>query len=249
MSGADQYTLETPENIEVEYEPAGLGSRFCAMLIDTLLLGAILLAMWLLLLLLFPAAVPGGATKWLAAVVLAVAIALVSGGYFILFELLMRGQTPGKKAMKIRVIRDDGTPVTANEVLIRNILRLVDFLPVGYALGAIVMFPNPLAKRLGDLAAGTIVVKEGELDYRAHADTKAEMPAPTAVAANAELTAEERRLVSGFLHRRHELLPEARRQLAARLAVPLHEKYGGYYNMAETYLERLLAGRHHESSP
>ena len=110
--------------------------------------------------------------EWLFAVIWAVVAVLLFDGYFILFELLMHGQTPGKKAMKIRVMRDDGTPVTANEVLVRNILRLVDFLPFGYALGAVVMFPSPLSKRLGDLAAGTIVVKEGQLDYRAYADDK-----------------------------------------------------------------------------
>ena len=180
---------------------------------------------------------------------IAAILTLLSGGYFIFFELLMRGQTPGKKSMKIRVIRDDGTPVTANEVLIRNILRIVDFLPFGYALGAVVMFPNPLAKRLGDLAAGTIVVKEGQLDYRAHADTKNPLPPAesTPSAVNSELTAEERRVLGGFLHRRDELLPQAREELAARLAVPLHGKYGGHYHGAESYLERLLAGRHHES--
>jgi hypothetical protein len=180
------------------------------------------------------------------AAVLAAAMALVSGGYFIFFELLMRGQTPGKKAMRIRVIRDDGTPVTASDVLVRNILRVVDFLPFAYALGAVVMFPNPLCKRLGDLAAGTIVVKEGQLDYRANADKKRQ-PEPVAVAAaNAELTAEERRMITGFLQRRAELLPDARRQLAERLAGPLHAKYAGHYGDAESYLERLAEGRHYE---
>jgi hypothetical protein len=109
------------------------------------------------------------------------------------------------------------------------------------------MFPNPLCKRLGDLAAGTIVVKEGQLDYRANADKKRQ-PEPVAVAvANAELTAEERRVITGFLQRRAELLPEARRQLAERLAGPLHVKYAGQYRDAESYLERLAEGRHYES--
>ncbi len=173
MSNADQYALETPENIEVEFEVAGLGSRFCAMAIDTVVLGLIVLVLILLAAVLGFAALPAGlehrfrpsqVVGWMLALVLALVMALISGGYFLLFELLMRGQTPGKKAMRIRVIRDDGTRVTANEVPVRNILRVVDFLPFAYALGALVMFPNPLCKRLGDLAAGTIVVKEGQLD-------------------------------------------------------------------------------------
>jgi hypothetical protein len=149
--------------------------------------------------------------------------------------------------MRIRVIRDDGTPVTANEVLVRNLLRVVDFLPFAYALGALVMFPNPLCKRLGDLAAGTIVVKEGQLDYRANADRKKRLGPVTVTAPNAELTAEERRMLTGFLQRRAELLPEARRQLAQRLAEPLWAKYAGHYDEAESYLERLAEGRHYES--
>ena len=159
----------------------------------------------------------------------------------------MHGQTPGKKAMKIRVMRDDGTPVTANEVLVRNILRLVDFLPFGYALGAVVMFPSPLSKRLGDLAAGTIVVKEGQLDYRASADDKGRSLPVAVGAVNSELTMEERRVLTGFLRRRAELLPKARQELAERLAKPLHAKYGGQYLDAEGYLQRLVEGQHYES--
>jgi uncharacterized RDD family membrane protein YckC len=184
--------------------------------------------------------------SWLAAVVLAIVMTLIFDGYFIFFEWLMRGQTPGKRSMKIRVVRDDGLPVGGNEVLIRNLLRIVDFLPAGYALGAVVMFPSPLAKRLGDIAAGTIVVKEGQRDYRAQADKKYAFPAAALGPVNAELSPEERRVLVGFLHRRVELLPEARRQLAERLAKPLYEKYGGHANGDEDYIERLVEGRHHE---
>ena len=185
--------------------------------------------------------------EWLFALIWAVVAVLLFDGYFILFEWLMHGQTPGKKAMKIRVMRDDGTPVTANEVLVRNILRLVDFLPFGYALGAVVMFPSPLSKRLGDLAAGTIVVKEGQLDYRASADDKGRSLPVAVGAVNSELTMEERRVLTGFLRRRAELLPKARQELAERLAKPLHAKYGGQYLDAEGYLQRLVEGQHYES--
>ncbi len=249
MPNEDRYILETPENIEVEFELAGLGSRFCAMLIDTLWI-----ALAVLLLLLFGAGAfewgePGSRrwAGWVVAVLWAIAAVLIFDGYFIFFELIMRGQTPGKKLMKIRAVRDDGTPVGGNEVLIRNLLRLVDFLPAFYALGAIVMFPSPLCKRLGDMAAGTIVVKEGRLDYRAHADKKYELSPAAAVAVNLELTPEERRLLVGFLRRRGELLPQARRELAERLARPLHEKYGGPYRDAEEYIERLSEGKPYES--
>jgi uncharacterized RDD family membrane protein YckC len=253
MSGADRYTLETPENIEVEFELAGLGSRFCAMFLDSLLIGAALLAMILLSIMLFnvtpqllESPLAGPAVGWVWAVLVVVLAALIFGGYFIFFELVMRGQTPGKRAMKVRVIRDDGTPMTINEVLVRNILRIVDFLPAAYAVGAVVMFFSPLCKRLGDIAAGTIVVKEGQLDYRANADKNYPLRQAAVAVPNSELTPDERRVLTGFLQRRVELLPQARTALAERLAKPLYEKYGGHYGDAESYVQRLVEGRHYE---
>ncbi len=251
MSDADRYTLETPENIQVQFELAGIGTRFCAMFVDTLLLGTIIVILLIFMAILdvsiFSVFQSKGGVQWVTAAILAVAVTLFFEGYFILFEWLMRGQTPGKKAMKIRVIRDDGTPATIHEVLVRNILRLVDFLPGFYGVGVIVMFPSRLCKRLGDIAAGTIVIKEGQLDYRANADKKYELRPVAIGEINAELTAAERRLVTGFLQRRSELLPKAREELAQRLARPLYEKYGGEHYDAETYLVRLVKGRHHES--
>lgn len=249
-TNVDQYTLETPENIEVHFELAGIGSRFCAMLIDSLLLGAcifVLFVLWMFAVAGYDPFFRGDWAEWVSAVLLAVLMVLITGGYFFFCEWLMRGQTPGKKSMKIRVIRDDGTAAGGSEILIRNLLRLVDFLPFGYAVGVLAMFPNPLCKRLGDIAAGTIVVKEGQTDYRAISDRKkfqlGDAPAP----ANVELTREERRLLGGFLQRREQLLPEARAKLALRIAQPLLDKYGGHGVDPEQYLERLLEGRHHES--
>lgn len=257
MSSVDPYILETPENIEVEFDLAGLGTRFCATLIDTLIIVAVFLGLGLLLLIILAASEAAaalgnarpfgnGPVEWVLAAMAAVVGVLASGGYYILFELLMRGRTPGKKAMRIRVIRDDGTPASAGDILVRNILRLVDFLPALYAVGAVTMFVHPLAKRLGDIAAGTIVVKEGALDYRARADVKYQLEARVPTRVNSELTAEERRLVDGFLHRRVELLPKAREELAERLARPLHEKYGGHFGDGESFLLRLSEGRHYE---
>jgi hypothetical protein len=110
------------------------------------------------------------------------------------------------------------------------------------------MFFHPMHKRLGALAAGTVVVKEGELDFRAHADKKYQVAQAVDRVANRELNPDERQLLAGFLRRRDELLPEARRQLAERLAGPLHKKYGGHLEHAESYLERLADGRHYDES-
>jgi uncharacterized RDD family membrane protein YckC len=250
MSNLDQYTLETPENIEVRFDVAGLGTRFCALLFDYIIMGLIVLALFLLALFL-EIALPSpvrfkGADLWILAILAGIALTMMLG-YFLFFEWLMRGQTPGKRSLKIRVIRDDGTPVTIHEVFVRNLVRLVDFLPGCYAVGVLFMFPSRLSKRLGDIAAGTIVIKEEQLDYSARADKKRVLRVEPLEHINAELTPAERRLISGFLQRRSELLPEARAALAGRLAFPLYEKYRGEFINAEDYLVRLAEGKQHET--
>jgi hypothetical protein len=98
-------------------------------------------------------------SAWAVALVGLVAL-LFYWGYYIFFEMVWNGKSPGKKALKLRVIRVDGTPITISESLVRNLVRLVDFLPVYYGVGAIAAFINPQTRRLGDLAAGTLVVRE-----------------------------------------------------------------------------------------
>ncbi len=255
MSIDGQYTLETPENVEVDFELAGPGSRFCAMLIDGLMMFLIIVLLLLLAVLanfgvwrMFPwvttqQSETGNWLNWVNAILIFSAF-VVLFGYYTIFELLMRGQTPGKRAMKIRVIRDDGTPAGGMDVVVRNLIRIVDALPGFYAIGGAVAFFHPMNKRLGDLAAGTIVVKERELDYRAQTDKRAVVMEATVACSNAELEPDERQVLTGFLRRRVELLPDARNQLAERLAKPLFEKYGGTYGDSESYIERLLSGRH-----
>jgi uncharacterized RDD family membrane protein YckC len=248
MSTFDQYSLETPENIEVRFDIAGLGTRFCAIVVDYLIIWLASLALLFLgwLLEIGMSVFARGAELWLFAIIIGFFFTLTLG-YFLFFEWLMRGQTPGKKAMRIRVIRDDGTPVTIHEVFVRNLVRLVDFLPAFYAIGVLFMFPSRLSKRLGDIAAGTIVIKEAQLNYSARADTRQLLELEPPEHINAELTPAERRLISGFLQRRSELLPQAREALAQRLAYPLYEKYRGEFLSAEDYLVRLAEGKQHET--
>lgn len=255
MSSVGQYTLETPESVEVSFELAGAGSRFCAVLVDWAL---IFLALFCLVAAgcvvnlagaesLFDNWMSGnGASDWVSwtNAILVILVFVITSGYYIFFELIMRGQTPGKRSLKIRTIRDDGTPVGGNEVVIRNLVRIVDFMPAFYMLGGVAIVFSPTHKRLGDIAAGTIVVKERELDYRGMTDKKAPVaPAAPEETINPELTVEERRLLVRFLQRRQELLPQARRELAERLAEPLHEKYGGQMFAPEAYLEQLIQRR------
>lgn len=248
------YSLETAESVEVTFELAGPGSRFCALLADYAILWLIVFVLGIVtmcagepLLRVIDASEfePGAAwISWVSAALIAV-VTLIVFGYHAILELAMRGQTFGKRYMRIRVIRDDGTPATVQDILIRNLLRVVDFLPAMYVVGGVLSLLHPLHKRLGDLAAGTIVVKEAEVDYRASADRKPPPPPDPVALTNPQLSGAEQRLVRDFLQRRIELLPDARQKLAARLAGKLHEKHGGRLDDAESYLERLAEGRQH----
>lgn len=254
MRHEGDYLLETPENVELSFELAGPGSRFCALLVDYLLMWLIIFVVMVLggIAGVFSAldapdgGSGGGLLSWLSAALVAV-VALVLFGYSFFFEVLMRGQTPGKRSLKLRVLRDDGTPATPLDLAIRNFVRIVDFLPGFYAIGGFVSLLNAQQKRLGDMAAGTIVVKEAELDYRAMADRKPKVVASHVVIANSALDPEELRLIRSFLERRAELLPEARARLAEQLGRRLHGRHGGQYEDGETYLLRLAEGRQYES--
>jgi uncharacterized RDD family membrane protein YckC len=247
MSNANQYTLETPENIEVRFDIGGLGTRFCAIVLDYVPILGLTIALTVAAYFLFSEWLQGPAGAVRIVMLFFSILITAMFGYFLVFEWLMRGQTPGKRLIKIRVIRDDGTPVTIHEVFVRNLVRLVDFLPGFYVVGVIFMFPSRLCRRLGDIAAGTIVIKEEQLNYSAWTDNSRFVAMQPLERLNRELTPDERRLIGGFLQRRGELMPYARESLAERLALPLYEKYRGEFMNAEDYLVRLAEGKQHES--
>jgi uncharacterized RDD family membrane protein YckC len=169
----EEYTIDTPENVSFGYEIAGIGSRFLSGLIDSvfLVLAITFLNIVLAALLEWANADQVAATligeetdvTWVAGLILAIYTLInfiLIWGYFVIFELAWNGQTPGKRWAKLRVVRVNGNPAGFLDVVIRNLVRMVDFLPVGYGLGLTVMFFNQQARRLGDFAAGTIVIKE-----------------------------------------------------------------------------------------
>ncbi|MEM7128880.1 MAG: RDD family protein [Chloroflexota bacterium] len=170
----EQYTIETPENVTFQYDVAGIGSRFIGALLDMVILSLALMLLnvvaFLLLALLQPQLFDpiellqsSAEEMWGVGIVVALAALfnfILFWGYFILFELIWNGQTPGKRLAGTRVIRMDGNPIGLLENIIRNLVRIIDFMPSGYGLGLVVMFCNPHARRLGDYAAGTLVIRE-----------------------------------------------------------------------------------------
>lgn len=163
----EAHAIDTPERVTFAYEVAGIGNRFIAALVDSVLLGVMLFLLNIVILvglgILNVGSGASGAPDWIEGLLFAL-YALVSfivfWGYYIFFEIVWNGQTPGKRLVGIRVLRTDGTPAHISEIVIRNLVRVVDFLPVAYGFGLVTMFFNRQARRLGDFAAGTLVIKE-----------------------------------------------------------------------------------------
>jgi uncharacterized RDD family membrane protein YckC len=165
----EQLTISTPEQVAFHYEMAGIGSRFVAALLDHLILAVILVPVLCAVvslaggLSLFDAV--NGSDSSAGYIVLAILVLiqfLIFWGYFVIFEAAWNGQTPGKRAGRLRVIRQNGQPIGPAEAIIRNLVRIVDFMPGFYGIGLLTMFIDKDARRLGDMAANTIVIREGE---------------------------------------------------------------------------------------
>ena len=154
------YEVVTTEKVPIRFRVAGLGSRFLAWLADfgvIVLLGAMVF---------LPASVLESGRQGLGIAVIVLGQFVLTWGYFLFFEWLWFGQTPGKRLVGIRVIQKDGTGLKFFEAVLRNLLRFVDALPFFYAVGFVVAACDPHHRRLGDLVAGTMVV---HLECRARA--------------------------------------------------------------------------------
>jgi uncharacterized RDD family membrane protein YckC len=153
--------IQTPENVAFGYQVAGLGSRFIATLLDTLIVVLLQVVIVLVAALIIASLGPLGdqLETWVFAI-FGLILSIFYWGYYVFFEMLWNGQSPGKRWVGLRVIRADGTPITLSESFIRNLARLVDFLPAAYGVGVITMFIDKQSRRLGDLAAGTLVVQD-----------------------------------------------------------------------------------------
>lgn len=207
----EMLNIDTPENVAFGYTVAGIGSRFLAALVDTTII--VLLQVIVLFLTAFAlnrAELMDTLASWTAAIFGLIAF-LLFWGYYIFFEMLWNGQSPGKRWVGVRVIRTDGTPVTMAESVIRNLVRIIDFLPFGYGIGIISMFINSQARRLGDLAAGSLVVHDGgevsirSLGVQPHIPIPVDLPALDPTLPLERLQREDAELLESFLTRRGQL--------------------------------------------
>ncbi len=238
-----QLGVETPEHVEVHFELAGLGSRMGAMALDTTVIFLGLLLSMFAIATLGPgdsATGPSAAQSWVWAIwILLTGFAYL--GYFVLFEALAGGRTPGKRAVGIRVVLDTGRPITFSASVIRNLLRLVDvFFPFAPMLpGLLFIFLSKSNRRLGDMAAGTIVVRDRPTSWGLALGA----PPPAAPALELgppELDEEEFRLLDRFLARMSELTPAAQTRLTVELARRFESKVPRRTADPQAYLVQLF---------
>jgi uncharacterized RDD family membrane protein YckC len=250
--------IETPERVPLHFALASTGNRFLACAFDHALQVLILIVLALMFEWSGLLSRLGGrvaeAPKWVTALLIVV-VFLIWSGYFALFEWLWNGQTPGKLLLKLRVIREDGRPVTFWEATARNLLRLFDMMPFPfYSVGLVSVFVSARDQRVGDMVAGTVVVRERE----DQAPTFQEVfGAPTSDAALrrsfkpvlffadlSRLDAREIEVVEAFLRRRWDLAEGPRQWMAWRVATPLLHKLRPDYDphdfTYEGFLEELL---------
>jgi uncharacterized RDD family membrane protein YckC len=205
--------VATPERVSLSLPIAGIGFRSMAYLIDALLLFAAGVVLFFITSFLIPDLLR--AAQSLSGIERAafglIAFALI-WGYWTGMELAWRGQTVGKRLMKIRVVKSDGSPIGLFESAVRNLLRIIDFMPACYPVGLISMLVDSRHRRLGDLVAGTMLVREETIDLSRYA-----------AARSSELPAQEVELLTGFLARFDSLEPQAQLRLGGALV----EKHGG----------------------
>ncbi|MFN8651362.1 MAG: stage II sporulation protein M [Gemmatimonadales bacterium] len=224
--------VETPEHVVLDYEIAGIGSRGLASLIDHALLFVWILAMSTVI----ARFTPSGGGEWLSAImVLFGFISLWS--YFTFFEGLRAGQTPGKRWLGIRVVQDTGHALTLGSAVARNLLRVADFLPLGYLLGGVFVAIHPRGKRLGDIVAATVVVRDQPQEAPQVTPHVADEAAESAGAP--ELSDEEFHFLREFAERAAQLTPQSRARVAGHLAERLAPRYPNRVADTERFLSTL----------
>ena len=218
----NQIKVKTPESVELEFTLAGIGNRALALLIDYLVWGCVLL-LFLVVWGILASQLPGyirsrNLELWITAISMVIAFA-VYVGYFVFFETLWQGQTPGKRYAKIRVIREDGRPAGLSQVMLRSLLRPIDdFLSIGMLL---IILGNR-EKRLGDWVAGTLVVQNERPVVSATFQTSQQAtPLATdllATAAIGQLLPDDFAVIREYLQRRSLMETKARSELSLQLA-------------------------------
>jgi uncharacterized RDD family membrane protein YckC len=236
MQYEDTVTISTPEGIELEYALAGLASRFMAEAADVALRVVVFAA-------LFGLVAATGRSSW-ELVLLAIVAFLEIFAYDVAFEVWAGGRTPGKRLAGLRVMMAKGQPVGFSASVVRNLVRIIDEWATVFLAGIISILVSAHNQRLGDHAAGTIVVRERRAQVN-----RTDLPSGAQRTPGLDATAvtpAELAAIRDFLSRRDSLSDDARRRVALKLAESLEAKVGGLApggQGAEQLLEMIAAGR------
>lgn len=250
--------IETPERVPLHFALASIGNRFLACALDHIIQVLTIVLMVISFTVIGDFASLGdkvvSAPKWVHAILIVI-LFLIFSGYFAVFEWIWRGQTPGKRLLKLRVIREDGRPITFWEAIVRNLLRTFDMMPgVFYSVGLITVFVTSRDQRVGDLVAGTVVVREREAEAPAFATVFASPVSDPALRRSfkpvefsadlSDLNEREIEVIETFLRRRWDLADLARQWMAWRVALPIMYKLRPSYDLStfsyEGFLEEVL---------
>lgn len=227
VNSFEQLKIDTPEQIALELPLAGIGSRFLAMAIDTLIQFGLYLVAGIVFFLILGL---GASVLWYVPSTMGPAIGVfilfaIYWGYFAIFEIIWKGQTPGKRFAGIRVIKESGRPINAFEAIGRNLMRAVDGLPGIYGVGLACMMLNKQSRRLGDFVAGTVVVHEKPTD-EVRPTWNMASESESGSTGMGQVTAEELVLIETYLSRRFELDPDVRLRTAIQIADRIKAKTG-----------------------
>ena len=235
-------TVDTPEHVRLDYVLADLGSRAAALAIDLAVLGVTLI---LLRMLMAYAGALGSVVQSMSATVLIFAIFFAQWGYFLLFEGLGGGRTPGKRVVGLRVIHVGGEPLSFQGSVLRNLIRVVDLQPaISGMAGAVCIVVNRRAQRLGDLVAGTIVVRDAGGSELLGADAL-----PPGRVGRPVLSVEQFELLAGYLARREGLDAEVRRRVAASVMKALSFALEGDPERLNRTIDENLVRLHEDEAP
>jgi uncharacterized RDD family membrane protein YckC len=258
LATEDILVIETPERVPLHFALASIGNRFLACAIDHAIQVVTIIVVSLSFYLVASDSnvenIFASAPKWVIALMI-VLLFLVLSGYFAFFEWIWKGQTPGKRWLKLRVLREDGRPITFWESSVRNLLRTFDMMPAPfYSVGLISVFSTNRDQRVGDMVAGTVVVREREAEAPAFAQVFASPVSDPALRRSFKpveftadiniLTEREIQVVETFLRRRWDLSDVPRQWMAWRVSMPILYKIRPAYDLAtfsyEGFLEELL---------
>ncbi|HEX2059706.1 MAG TPA: RDD family protein [Thermoanaerobaculia bacterium] len=219
----NELTITTPEHVPIRLEPAGAGSRFLAILIDAIIIAAIAGMLFRIL----SAVIPTGIARAIAITV----NFFLTFVWHLYFETRKQGRTPGKRALGIRVIDARGLPVSLYQSLVRNITRALDYAPIFYGVGALVTLFSKSRRRLGDIIADTLVVRDAQpLAYRGQLASERRhnslrTPRVQRLAKH-RISLEEREFLLTLCLRADRMSPEARYDLFEEVAAKYRKKLG-----------------------